>query len=111
MEQLDLFRPDMAEARRQADAAIERAYNGADPEWKAAAAWAVFYVAKNKRVFTGDDVWAVGLPRPREPRALGPIMLRAAKKGLIRKTGRMVPSAVPKDHMNPHYEWESLIFE
>lgn len=101
---------DAAQACQRRDAAIARVEAGADAEWKVAAAWAVYSVALSKRYFTGDDIWASGLPKPREARALGPVMLRAKRAGVIRPTGRVVASDVPGNHRNPHYEWESLIF-
>lgn len=107
---VDDFLRDPLEARRQRDLAMTRVDDAADPLWKTAADWTVLYVCLTQRVFTGDDVWAAGLPKPREPRALGPVILRARKRGLCQKTGRIVASQVPKDHCNPHTEWESLIY-
>lgn len=107
-EQLTL---DADASRSAANEAIERVERNADPTWKAEAWVAILTVARTQHIFTGDDVWATGLERPHEPRALGPLMRRAMKAGVCRKTGRMVPSNVPKDHRNPHYEWESLIYK
>jgi hypothetical protein len=105
------FSRDPGEARRRRDEAIRRVDDAADPEWKAAAAWAVYYVCLTESLFTPDDVWASGLPKPREPRALGPVMLRAVKGGLCRKTGRVVPSQSPTQHRNYLNEWESLVYQ
>lgn len=100
---------DPEEARRRRDLAIKLVDRGADPEWKAAALWTVFHLCLTRPTFTPDDVWAVGLGKPREPRALGPVMLRASREGWCRKTGRVVESQIPTQHRNIIAEWESLI--
>jgi hypothetical protein len=105
------FLLDVAEAQRRRDAAIERAYSGAGEEWKRAASWAIYTVALENRFLTGDEVWASGLPKPHEPRALGPMMKRAEKAGILRNTDENVSSAAPTRHRGAHYKWESLIYE
>lgn len=59
----------------------------ANEEWKAAAAEAVRMVATRFVDFTTDDVWEcleTNFPAvsTHEPRALGPVMMRAARDGI-----------------------------
>lgn len=102
---------DARESRRQRDLAIARVDRGTDAEWKEAATSVVYHLCRTMPVFTPDDIWATGLPKPREPRALGPIMLRAARERWCQKTGRYVASKAPTQHQNVIAEWESLIIE
>lgn len=64
----------------------------ADEIWKAAALEAVRQTCLNHHAFISDDIWATGLPSTREDRALGPVLMKAAKLGWCRKTTEMRPS-------------------
>lgn len=79
------------QARAEAAEAMERVERGTDPEWEAAAESAVRGLADLKASFTPDDVWEylerIGVPPPREPRALGPILKRLANADVIRPKG------------------------
>ena len=59
--------------------------------WKIAAQNAIRDLAGNNKEFVADDVWGLlqrrGVPAPREPRALGPMMKLAAVAGVIEWTG------------------------
>ena len=77
-----------------------------DPAWIERAWTLVELLAQTGREFTPDDVWAAGLDRPQEPRALGPVMMRAAKAGLIVPTGRWVQSRQASQHATPVREWK-----
>lgn len=92
-------------ARDEAIAAVDTA---ADPDWKEAALEAVRVTARSLPEFIGDDVWATGLKRPREARALGPVFMRAKRRGWIEKTDRARPSV--NSHLGPVTVWRSLIF-
>jgi hypothetical protein len=79
--------PTNLDAQKTRDAAIAQVDANADDEWKR---YALGFVAEVSGVlddFTTDDLWDLGLIKPREPRALGPVMRRAAKRGLIATTG------------------------
>lgn len=80
--------------------AIEAVDNGAAEEWKAEALAAIERVAQEKEIFTPDDFWAY-LSKPKEPRALGPVVRRAIKAGTIVPTGQFVCSEIPSHHRNP----------
>jgi hypothetical protein len=103
-DQLTLF--DAAEGARRRDDGMARADAHADPDWKAEADQIVrdFLVP-----FLGDDVWATldrrGVDYPHEPRALGPIILRVYRAGLIEPTGRFFNTARPSAHRSPQREW------
>src|SRR6188472_3623600 len=100
--QLSLFAPTPAELR---DAALERVARGTDPQWMKNADRAVVACAHTRPEFSSDDVWATlelwGVPGPHEPRALGPVMMRAVKDGTIVKTGRYVQSELGRNHARP----------
>lgn len=69
------------------DDALDRAKRGANPEWMALAYAAVAVVADTLPLLTTDDVWraldAVPEVQTPEPRALGPVMIKAVRDGLI----------------------------
>lgn len=106
----------MSDAQRRAEStaagreAQQRAEDHADPEWKADAAAAVVWCAHNLAEFTGDDVWDTGLRRPREPRALGPIMRKAAGAGMIEPTGRVETARFAFDNGGMKRVWRSLVY-
>jgi hypothetical protein len=93
------------------DAAIERVEAHADDDWKAAALAAVELAARTRETFTGDDVWNMGLPKPREARALGPVMLGAARAGLITRTDEVRDSTQPGCHRGLVRVWRSNVYE
>lgn len=84
------------EAQQRRDNRMDQAENGTSQEWIDAARRAVWDLATNRRDFTTDDVWHLleqrGVPAPREPRALGPVVFKALRSGAIRDTGRIVRS-------------------
>ena len=101
--------PSAVEAR---DKAIEQVEANANPDWKKHAYTAIEHLARMRPQFTTDDVWQYMADRdivaPHEPRALGAIMVAAAKAGLIAPTDRYTPSARPECHRRPIKIWRSL---
>jgi len=95
---------DLALAKEARDQALEDVARPV-PEWMDEAEDVVLHVARALHVFTSDDVWAAGLEKPREPRALGAVMMSLSNRGLIRKTGRYVRSAQVSRHNAPIAEW------
>ena len=83
--------PTLDRARVERDAAMAQVAEHTDPEWLAQAERAVGHLAALREPFTADSVWeqlaARQVPAPREPRALGPVMKRAVRDGVIRWTG------------------------
>lgn len=84
--------PTNHDARSARDNAIAQVDANADAEWKAYALGFVAELSGRIGQFTTDDLWDAGLIKPREPRALGPVMRRAAKRGLIATTGEFKAS-------------------
>lgn len=104
-----LASPDPAAARAATQEAIERVDRAADPDWKAAAQNAVRLVAARQEIFTPDDIWTL-VVKPSEPRALGPVMLRAKRDGICEPTGQLVKSKMATQHQNVITEYRSLIY-
>jgi hypothetical protein len=98
------------EARAAADAAIERAGAGSGEDWQRVALAAIERIARSQETLTTDDVWE-HVEAPSEPRAVGCAMRRAAREGLIRKTGRVKPSRRKECHGRDVAVWRSLVWE
>jgi hypothetical protein len=104
---------DARASREAADEAIEEAHGGADPAWRGVALHAVEVIARHRPTLTTDDVWYVldlhDVEHPDEPRALGAIMLLAARQGLIEPTNERRASRRIVHHAFPCRVWRSLI--
>jgi len=81
-----------------------------DNDWAELAYATVRQVAERQSEFTPDDIWATGLQKPDEARALGGVMRRAHTEGLIEKTGRVQPTTQPESHRTDVTVWRSLIY-
>lgn len=96
------------------DLSIEQVERAADEAWKAAAWEAVLWACDLRRggEFTTDLVWwrlhKLGAVPPREPRAMGPVMLKAKRLGLVRFAGRTVLTTRPQAHRGMVRVWEVL---
>lgn len=104
----------LAEARAAKVEGMATADAHADVEWSMLMDDLVVRVAREKAVFTADDVFDVyeqypGAPTTHDARAFGPVMLRAARNGVCRKTDRVAPSRRKSLHASPRAIWESLI--
>ena len=105
------LQPSGAELRNEA---MERAEQAAPENWKEAAATAVENVAKRMPEFIPDDVWAeltnMGwTEKPPEGRALGPVMMSAARRGVIQNSGRVRRTTQARSHAAPVTVWLSRI--
>jgi len=100
-----------AVARDSALDAVERA---ADEEWKRKAWEAILYVAKRRSAFTTDAVWYMlqewKVASPREPRAMGPMVLRGRREGIFEVTGDRKKSERVGCHRRPIDIYRSKIF-
>ncbi len=110
-EQLDAFSA-LTQARKAKVCGIQRAEDHAAKRWRENAWKALRLCADIMPTFTSESVWealqkagADPLESDRNPSALGPIFLRAARADLIRKTGRTVPSTREVCHRDLT-EWE-----
>lgn len=107
--------PSLFDAVRAArDDGIRRADEHANPEWRDFAESALDWCAHNLATFTADDVWkrlaAMGAPpvATHNPSALGPVFMRAARRGRIVKTGRYPLTVNPTRHRNLT-EWQAVL--
>ena len=106
-EQLGLFGAAKGDAAKEE--AIERVRASADPSWMNHAWAAIVMVCHESHAgwttITSDLVWERlaewHAPKPHEPRAMGPVMRRAVKEGLLRPTSTFRPSAMPQNHRRP----------
>lgn len=103
VEQHSLF--DQREAIRRRDEAVARVGAHAVESWLDDAYDAVVSVASRRVPFTTDDVWEVLGYGTREPRALGAVMRRAFKAGVIVPLNEWRPSDRPQAHRNPKRLW------
>lgn len=95
---------------QQRDDAIERVTDHADSAWLALAFDAVVGLAFDRESFTTDDVWhrLDGVNPPHEPRAMGSVMKRAQREGVIEATKDFIPTTRPQAHAAPVRVWRSL---
>ena len=96
------------------DEAMQQVDDHADTSWKGKALAAVLHIAEHGDEVTTDEVWAAlekWYPhlRTHEPRAMGPVMRRAAGLGLIERTERTTLSVRPENHRRPVRVWRSLV--
>ena len=107
-EQLGLF--DAAKGEAAKEEAITRVEAHASRAWLDEAWWALqaerlFAISHFIQSITTDEVWQAlhraGVHDPHEPRAMGPVMRRAVKEGLLRPTSTFRPSAMPQNHRRP----------
>lgn len=102
---------DPEEARTQSiaerDLGMDRAELAAGPWNDEAFAFVRTYLEAHAELFC-DDLWAAGLSEPPNAKALGPVILRAAREGLMEKSGNYRPSV--SSHGIPKPVWRSLIF-
>lgn len=96
-------RPGTPEAAR--DRAVAQAEANADEAWKELAYVAVLKLAATGIPFSASDVWQTGLPHPRQPKALGPILARAMRDKRIVPTGQWVKGQRVSRHAAPEREW------
>lgn len=83
------------------DDGIGRADAHADPEWRVAAMQGIALLARTGEPFTADEVLAYLDSVAQDTHnlaALGPLFQRAARSGLIVKTGRQVRTKLARRH-------------
>jgi hypothetical protein len=100
-------------ATEKRDADIRRAWSAADADWLDAVLAAIEAVARRQPTLTTDDVLAHA-PHldgvAREPRALGPAMLYAAKDGIIAPTDEYERSHRRQSNGRMKRRWTSLVY-
>ena len=99
---------DLIAATEARDAAIAQVASATDADWKAEV-WAVIERLAVGVEFTTDTIWQAchdeGIGAPREPRALGAIMVEAARSRLVTATDRYVASRRVACHARPIRVW------
>lgn len=101
--------PLFGDARDARDDALNRVDEAADQDWKDRALEAVYQLCQSQPVFTSEDIWEL-IEKPREPRALGPVMLRAVKLGYC-EPGGFVNCSMVSRHAAPVRQYHSRIRE
>jgi hypothetical protein len=99
---------DLDTSRRYTEAAIKRVEQAAGEDWNERALEAVRRVAESQSHFIVDDCWAF-VEEPREPRAMGAVINKARRLGIIAATDEYRPSSRVSAHSNPRRVWRSLI--
>ncbi len=93
--------PKTTDWERDIQPSIDQVEENAAVDWKEVAADCLHTLAETRDEFTADDL--VEMLETKEVHthnlaALGPLFLRASKRGLIRNSGRMVQSRIPRRH-------------
>ena len=60
------------------------------------------------QTFTTDYLWEKVETTPNEPRAMGAVMTRAKKEGLVSSTGKYIKSRRPECHARPVMIWRRI---
>jgi hypothetical protein len=102
---------DPVEARENRDEDIRRVDEWSDAEWRRHAFEMGKQIAQDMIEFTSDEFWRRGLPKPREPRALGPIMLSLQRDRFIESTNRLVNTSQVLRNAAPVRVWRSLVYQ
>lgn len=100
----------LEEGLRRRDDALTRVEQHASPDWNEQAFDTVCSVARRLRFFAADDLWEAGLPTPREPRAIGPVLLRAVRAGFCWNTHTQRNSRKVSQNARPITIYESRIY-
>lgn len=93
---------DRAEAIAARNQGIHKVAKHTDPDWRREAKAALWRAIQARDELTTDDI---DCDQPREPRAWGPIMLAAARAGLIENTYRQRQSTEATCHARPKTVW------
>lgn len=96
------------DAARQRDTALAAVAVNADPQWMAVAFDTLVQWLRTHQTFFCDEIWDAGLDEPRESRALGAVIQRAAREGLMCKSGEFRKSV--RSNLSEKPTWTSLIY-
>ena len=81
----------------------------ADGWWRSTADRAVETLARTRRPFTVDDVRDLGVEEPDHGNRWGGLFGAHSKRGLIRRTGRTLPSRHPERNGSRVPEWVGCV--
>jgi hypothetical protein len=91
------------------DEAIAQVGKNAPADWFERALEAIARIAALNFYLTTDDVWDK-VDSPPEPRAMGAVMEKARRRGLIKPTDRTQKSRRRECHARPLRVWTSMIY-
>lgn len=101
---------DLRLGRELRDAAMEAVD---DPPWRSFADRALLAVARRQSEVTSDDVWLellnMGIPRPLEGRAMGPVMASAVRAGTLIPSG-YTSGKDPRHHADVMRTYRSTVY-
>lgn len=99
------------DGRKERDKGMRLAEEGAGEDWNLHADHVLRRVAESKPKLTTDDLRAAGLEDcPGDPRALGAVMARGARKGWVQRTDVTECTERAKAHRRPLRVWTSLLW-
>lgn len=97
-------------AREARDDGMKRVEEHAPENWKTLAWDRLTEYLRSHEEFFAPDFWNVAqLPKPPEARALGALVMRAARERMIVKAGYK-QSTDPASHLCPRAVWRSLVY-
>lgn len=101
------------DVRQARDEALDRVSTPSSAPWRSLAFDALLGVACNQPTVVSDDVWdeldRLGIPRPEEGRAMGPVMLRGIREGIIAPEGFQT-GRNPRHHGDLMRTYRSLVY-
>ena len=108
MKEKSLF--DFGLGLRLKEEGVKQVDQNANSLWKQEAFKQLYALAQTDRHFTSDDVWAAleDKATTHEPKALGAVFLKAARKKLICPTGDFIPSKRPQAHGRRLMVWQGV---
>lgn len=106
-------------ARQAAREAMEQISENTSPAWRNAAEQAVYRTCAAKAAFLVDDVWTefervdgdFAYAGVHDKRAMGPLVISAAKAGWCESTKTAQHSAIVGNHGNLRTVWKSKIYQ
>lgn len=100
---------DHKEAKERRDSAVTAVAEHSEVSWVFRAKALGRQIATEMGEFTSDEFWRRGLPKPAEPRALGPVLTALERDGVIEATDRFIRSAQVLRHTAPIRVWRSRV--
>lgn len=101
----------LAAGRLARDEAMARVDRAAPEDWKEQAWATIEALAREQEYLVTDEIWHRLGWQPPEPRAMGPMMLKAARFGLVEKVeGGLRPGDRVINHARPQQVWRSLLY-
>jgi len=91
------------------DEAVERGGSAAPQDWMRLAHAVVIRLASTGMGFTTDDVWKALPECSLEKRAMGAVMLKAKREGVIVSNGQFQKSARPENHARDVRIWVGVL--